>query len=97
MISKIKAHTKSTYRFESCPDYEEMVIFLYGIQSFNLENLPDSVERHAHGYVVEGHPYNTLYGCRFKSCHSRKQHLSTTFTKQNNHNEKKTHHHIGLP
>ena len=29
------------YRFESCPDYEEMIIFLYGIQSVKLENLSD--------------------------------------------------------
>ena len=30
--------------FDSRPNYEEMVIFQYGIQSVNLKNLPDSLE-----------------------------------------------------
>jgi hypothetical protein len=33
------------YGFDSYTDYEEMVIFLYGIQSVKLENLPDRLER----------------------------------------------------
>ncbi len=35
------AGTKA-YRFESCPDYGEIAISQYGIQSVNLENLLDS-------------------------------------------------------
>ena len=69
MISKIKAHTKSTYRFESCPGYKEFQSQV--LVSLRLSDEPikigDSVERHAHGYVVGGHPYNTLYDFRFKS------------------------------
>ena len=34
-------------RFESGPDYEEMIIFLYGIRSIKPENLSDSLERRA--------------------------------------------------
>ena len=41
MINLIKS-SASSFRFESCPDYGEIVIFLYGIQSVKLENLLDS-------------------------------------------------------
>jgi len=49
----INAEVRKRCRFESCPDYEEMVIFLYGIQSVKLENLPGSLERQANSQVVE--------------------------------------------
>ena len=35
------------YRFESCPDYEEITIFRYGIHSVNMENLFGGSERRA--------------------------------------------------
>ena len=43
----------NSYRFESCPDYGEMIISLYGIRSIKPENLSDSLERQANSQVVK--------------------------------------------
>lgn len=38
---------KEDSRFDSCPDYEEITIFRYGIHSVNMENLFGGSERRA--------------------------------------------------
>ena len=67
----------NSYRFESCPDYGEMIISLYGIRSIKPENLSDRLERQANGQVAKmvirslqgaASQRNVKLAYRFESC-----------------------------